>query len=418
MATTAIAVIDVETTGLFPFRNDRVVEVAAILVGADGRVEREFESLVNPGRDIGPSSIHGLTATDILDAPGFEAIAAGVLGVLDGAVAIAGHNVRFDRQFLHAEFSRLGFPLPECPSICTMQLAGGGSLEECCRDFGLPAEAEKHVALADARATARLLVRLLADHPRLMQQLRDSAAIRWPLLPNVSIQPVTREESRRKQSEPPTYLKRLLRRRNEPALSEASDGAVIAYGALLDRALEDRHIDADEADALVETANYWGLSGNQIEYAHRSYLDQLVIAAVLDGAVTDAERRDLRTAGRLLGQSHRDWDNMLGEAAAKLAGTRKYARREHATVSSLTGQKVCFTGELQCTYNERPITRQIAEELSAKAGLVVMDSVTRACDLLVLADPNSQSGKAQRAHKYGVRIMQEVVFWKAIGVRI
>ena len=63
-----IAVIDVETTGLFPFRHDRVVEVAAVIARADGRIEREFVSLVNPARDIGPSSIHGLTSEDILDA--------------------------------------------------------------------------------------------------------------------------------------------------------------------------------------------------------------------------------------------------------------------------------------------------------------------------------------------------------------
>ncbi|MCE9592114.1 MAG: hypothetical protein K8S99_16530 [Planctomycetes bacterium] len=49
-----IAVIDVETTGLFPFRHDRVVELAVVVVRTDGQVEREFVSLLNPTRDIGP----------------------------------------------------------------------------------------------------------------------------------------------------------------------------------------------------------------------------------------------------------------------------------------------------------------------------------------------------------------------------
>lgn len=53
-----IAIIDVETTGLFPLRYDRVVEVAAIVIEGDGQIVREFVSLVNPGRDIGPTSIH------------------------------------------------------------------------------------------------------------------------------------------------------------------------------------------------------------------------------------------------------------------------------------------------------------------------------------------------------------------------
>src|SRR5437773_12044999 len=120
-----IAVIDVETTGLFPFRHDRVVEVAAVVVRTDGHVDREFVSLVNPARDIGPSSIHGLTSEDLLYAPRFEEIAALLLNALRGSVAIAAHNVRFDRQFLDSEFSRLDCQLPDCFSLCPMQLAGG-----------------------------------------------------------------------------------------------------------------------------------------------------------------------------------------------------------------------------------------------------------------------------------------------------
>jgi DNA polymerase-3 subunit epsilon len=37
-------------------------------------------------------------------------------------------------------------------------------------------------------------------------------------------------------------------------------------------------------------------------------------------------------------------------------------------------------------------------------------------NLLVVADPHTQSGKAAKAKKYGVRIMHEPVFWQAIGV--
>src|SRR3990170_6990245 len=126
-----IAVIDVETTGLFPFRHDRVIEVAAVVIRGDGGIEREFISLVNPARDIGPSRIHGLTSEDILHAPQFGEIAALLLNALRGSVAIAGHNVRFDRQFLASAFSRLGHPFPDCFSLCTMEMGWGGNLTEC-----------------------------------------------------------------------------------------------------------------------------------------------------------------------------------------------------------------------------------------------------------------------------------------------
>jgi len=413
-----IAVIDVETTGLFPLRHDRVVEVAAVIVRGDGRIEREFVSLVNPGRDIGPSSIHGLTSEDILDAPKFAEIASSFLDVLTGAVAIAAHNVRFDHQFLESEFSRLGCPLPDCFSICTMQLSGGGKLADCCRDHGVSAEGGAHHALADARAAAGLLACLLADQPRTVRTLSQLAPIQWPIVPSMGKQPVTRDESRRRQAEPPTFIQRLLGRRHDNALPDATDGAVMAYGALLDRALEDRLVDDSEADALVEMAAKWCLSGDQIEHAHRDYLNQLVIAALADGRVTETERQDLKLVARLLGQAKRDLDEILSEAAARLSEIHRKPTSATAVEASLSGMHVCFTGELQCQLAGQSISRELAEELATRAGLIVLDSVTKKCDLLVLADPHSQSGKAKKARQYDIRIMHEAVFWKAIGVRL
>jgi DNA polymerase-3 subunit epsilon len=413
-----IAVIDVETTGLFPFRNDRVIEFAAVKLSADGRIECDFVSLINPGRDIGPSSIHGLTSEDILHAPLFADIAALILDLLRGSVAIAAHNARFDRQFLESEFSRLAYELPDCFTVCTMQLAGRRKLTDLCRDYGIPLEGEAHHALTDARATARLLTRLLPTHPDVARKLRELPPIAWPVVAATGKQPVTRDESRRRQSERPTFLQRLLGRMDDRSLPVETDGALMEYRALLDRALEDRHVDDSEADALVETAARWGLSGDQIELAHRDYLNQLAVAAIADGTVADAERRDLKLVARLLGQEKRDLDEILSEAAAKMPKTRRDPAPAPAAGASLLGMRVCFTGELQCKYRGQMISPELATEFATKAGLVVVDSVTKKLDLLVLADPHSQSGKAKKARQYGIRIMHEPVFWKAIGVKV
>jgi len=184
-----IAIIDVETTGLFPLRHDRVVEVAAVVVEADGRIVREFVSLVNPERDIGPTSIHGLTAEDVLQAPQFGEIAGLLVETLQGTVALAGHNVRFDQQFMESEFSRIESPVPQCFAICTMQLAGGGKLSECCSDYGIPLSGGTHGALSDARATARLLAILLTDQPRMLQKLSRLMPIQWPPIQTTGKQP-------------------------------------------------------------------------------------------------------------------------------------------------------------------------------------------------------------------------------------
>ena len=85
---------------------------------------------------------------------------------------------------------------------------------------------------------------------------------------------------------------------------------------------------------------------------------------------------------------------------------------------TLQGKTVCFTGELTSRINGEPITRDMAEALAEKAGLFVSSNVSKKLDLLVVADPNTQSGKAKKARQYGTRIIAEPVFWQGIGVTV
>ena len=64
------------------------------------------------------------------------------------------------------------------------------------------------------------------------------------------------------------------------------------------------------------------------------------------------------------------------------------------------------------------MSRITAEDLATKAGLEVVHSVTKKLDLLVVADPQTQSGKAKKARRHGTRIVHEPVFWKALGVEV
>ena len=78
------AVIDFETTGLFPGGHDRVVEVAVVHADPHGTITGRWETLVNPGRDLGPQSIHQIRAADVLDAPTFDQIADQLVEMLRG----------------------------------------------------------------------------------------------------------------------------------------------------------------------------------------------------------------------------------------------------------------------------------------------------------------------------------------------
>jgi len=64
-----------------------------------------------------------------------------------------------------------------------------------------------------------------------------------------------------------------------------------------------------------------------------------------------------------------------------------------------------------------PVTRAQAYRLALDAGLTVLENVTKRLDVLVVADPLSESGKAKKARAYGTRIVAEAVFWHSIGAR-
>lgn len=180
----AFAVVDVETTGMRATGNDRITEIAIVVVHG-GRREVVLESLVNPGRPIPPAvrAITNISDEMVRDAPPFEAVADQVLAALAGRVFVA-HNARFDWNFVSAELRRARALVLEGPRLCTVRLArrllrgiASCGLDSLQHFFGLENPA-RHRAAGDALVTAELLARLL----RLAREegartLQDLAAI-------------------------------------------------------------------------------------------------------------------------------------------------------------------------------------------------------------------------------------------------
>jgi DNA polymerase-3 subunit epsilon len=414
MPTDRIAVVDVETTGLSPWRHDRIVEIAIVLVSPEGEIHAEYETLVNPNRDLGPTRIHQISASDVSRAPSFADVAGDVLDILRDGVAIAGHNVSFDMNFLVKEYERLGVTIPEMPLLCTFQLLGRNSLAVCCDELNIPFVGVAHRALSDARATAHIVSWLCAEDQHLLDNHRLTN-IEWPSVPALRTQCYRREEAKQVQVEPPRFLQRLAAKIHHDV--DAETPSVLAYLALVDRVLEDRIIDADEEDVLVDAALNWRLSKVQLDAAHRKYLHNLAVLALADGVVSDAERRDLHAVARLLGQDDSQLDGVLETAAMQLASA--YPNITTPTdKDQLQGQRLCFTGQIQSTIGGQPISRDIAEILATQAGFIVANSVTKKLDILVVADPHTQSGKAKKARKYGTRILSEAVFWRMLGANV
>ncbi len=163
------AVVDVETTGMRPRRDDRITEIAVVHVDGPRR-SVAYASLVNPGRPI-PARIQALTSiTDAMvsDAPTFPEIADEVLAALAGRVFVA-HHARFDWAFVSAEIERArDFPV-RMPRLCTVRLSRRlvpeierRNLDTVTRYFGVEIPPEvRHRAQGDAEATAAVLQRLI-----------------------------------------------------------------------------------------------------------------------------------------------------------------------------------------------------------------------------------------------------------------
>jgi DNA polymerase-3 subunit epsilon len=180
------------------------------------------------------------------------------------------------------------------------------------------------------------------------------------------------------------------------------------YVALLDRCLEDHLITDEERDALRDLARMLGMTGDDVRAAHRAFVDRIVAAAWADGVVTDAEARDLRAVGHWLGIDPAGIDTLI--ASANVDQEPEVRPRTRAQ-SVWTGTTVCFTGTLP-----NGMTRAQAWEVAEAAGCIPAKTVTKKVDVLVVADPNTKSGKANKAREYGTRIMAADRFFREVGI--
>ncbi|WP_051549476.1 3'-5' exonuclease [Nocardioides sp. URHA0032] len=293
------AVIDFETTGLSP-RRDRVVEVAIARVDANGRIEDEFATLVNPVRDVGPTFIHGITNAQVKNAPVFAEVAPELLARMSGAVVVA-HNATFEEAFLAAELKRAGIDVVPVPALCTLWLGRqtfatpNYKLGTLARAGGVPL-VDKHAALGDVRAVSRLLPQMT---DRLSSPMRYSVKTpTWPPTnPARPLPVVTRAVALRKGTD--GWMHTLVSRLPGTGLAP-DDAAAEAYLDALAEVLSDGRLTGEEADALAHLAGSAGMGGAQVIGLNERFLDGLKAAALEDDLLTAAEIRQLRTAAKAL----------------------------------------------------------------------------------------------------------------------
>jgi len=409
-------VIDVETTGLSPRTGDRVVEIAVVYVSDDGAVQDRWSTLVNPQRDVGPTRIHGITATDVLGAPTFAEIAPYVLRAINGRVVTA-HNAAFDLRFLAHELVRSGVPLEQLPlsGLCTMQWSkfylqsASRKLADCCSAADVVLTSA-HSAGADALATAQLLSHYLTSTegaPPWSPTIEECVSYAWPPYRGdfAELRLASRGTSQPAREE--RWLDLIV-----SGMPRAAEPRVEAYLSVLEMALLDGFLAEHEKQALVAVAHEQGLGRGDVMEIHSSYLGALAQVAWADGVVTDKERADLELAARLLGLPTQDVDRALASARTS-SSQHEPGAVERFSTTGLTlapGDRVCFTGDMR-------LGRAEWEQRVRAAGLVP-GGLARSTRILVAADPNSMSGKAAKAQSYGVPIITEDAFERLLAEQL
>lgn len=199
-------VVDVETTGGSSFGADRITEIAAVIVER-GEITRVYETLVNPLRPIPPmvTRLTNITWDMVKHAPTFREIVPQVADAIRGHVFVA-HNAGFDWRFVTTEIARATGERLEGRRLCTVKLArrvlpqlSRRSLDYLARHYGVEITA-RHRAGGDARATARVFIRML-------REVRDRGCATWPDLEALLREP-TRGRRRRRRSAMPRFVDR------------------------------------------------------------------------------------------------------------------------------------------------------------------------------------------------------------------
>jgi len=187
--TQTLIVLDFETTGMSPDQGARPTEAARVRIVNDSIVDC-YQSLMNAGAHAPRfiTKLTGITNAMVREAPGVDRVMR-ELHEFVGRHPVVAHNASFDRQFLEAEWLRLGLPLASTV-LCSLRVSRRLYPEVPSLRLGalveyppLPRSGCYHRALADAEMTAHLWPRMTADiawHFRyrevpldLMQQLQS-----------------------------------------------------------------------------------------------------------------------------------------------------------------------------------------------------------------------------------------------------
>jgi DNA polymerase III epsilon subunit-like protein len=295
---TPIAVVDLETTGLYA-GGDRIVELAVVRAEPGKAAVLEIETLVNPRRAVSATEIHGITDADVADAPTFEDLAGNLVAAITGAV-FSSYNVYFDAKFVQAELSACGvrdFP----PHFCLMYmrpLLGLGrrcSLTDACEVHAVRREGT-HKAASDALAASRLLQFYIAClDDKGIRTFGDLAQIKSYKFMASFTEPFLDAEDARSLRRTDRFKPRVLQVRSAVADPRVDRHQLLGeYWDSLTAALSDFAVTDEEVETLRAKQQTLAITEDELRWMHARAFAGLLATVCQDKAVTVDEVWALR----------------------------------------------------------------------------------------------------------------------------
>jgi DNA polymerase III subunit epsilon len=299
---TPIAVVDFETTGLVP-GVDRVVEVSVVRVEPGHPARRVLNSLVNPGRPVAATEVHGINDADVADAPDFRELIEDLLEAVSGCV-LAAYNVYFDISFLQHELTRAGFAgMP--PYVCLMELRpmlGLGdrcALHVACEQFDI-AYTSSHVAAEITRVGSELLARYL-EHMRRHKIVKfaDLAVDRRFRFVESFVKSPIRWRPTGAASGPRRHKPRHI---EHQALAHQTPSPAHLYWDALTAAVADLRITSAELGQLQYLRARLALPGEQVRMFHARVFAMALRNFIEDSRIDDQDQQKLQRLHQCLRQ--------------------------------------------------------------------------------------------------------------------
>ena len=374
-----LAVIDTETTGFG--KTDRILEIAIVLIN-DGKIVDEWQTILNPLRDVSNSDIHGITPDLFALAPTFEEIHNDISRILNDRIIVA-HNLPFDQNMINMEFKRISKEVIWGQGICTLKKSKL-KLAQACEKFEIK-NSLAHSALSDAKATAELM-------NYLDLQFEDFSSSKFPYDNKLPLgRRLQRSETNFQAKIRPDSKGRLI----ENADLSVYEGDLLTYIDALSKAISDLTITKSELKQLSEFYLDLGLKKEDINRIHSSFINSVLDASLRDGSISHEEEKILKDLSDAL------------KVEIELPKTETISRE---TLVLKPGMRVCFTGT-SLDQNGQMISKENLGKIAIKHGVIAVENVTKKeCDLLVAADAKSMSGKSKKARSFGIPIISTQEF--------